>query len=286
MVNNNNTPTGIYLKFISVVHSVTTNVRENIGIFIICLLLPISVLLINYFAGGKKYKASFTVAYEDLTRKVYGDRLEKLNILAKREDYKTLKYLLKINDKTAKAVSRIEGTNVLGQPLVDDMNTDKIPFVITLTVTDSSVVRDLEEGILNFLETGNAFLTARKKIREKELANELSFINGQLDMIDSYQKQLQQAIANNKSASTTQPPTSNSSMGSLYEYSYNLYKKRQELIYKQSMPNNLQVIDDTLVPKNAKRSIPELIAIGLIAGILVYTLIIFLILPVARFKKA
>ena len=100
----NSNRSGFYRSFIAGLHNILISIKRHIRLFIFCLLTPVAIFVVYYFAGANKYESSFTVVYEELTRKVYGDRLEKLNILAKREDYQNLRYLLGIKPEIAKTI--------------------------------------------------------------------------------------------------------------------------------------------------------------------------------------
>ena len=43
-------------------------------------------LFVKNMKDGNAYRASFTVMFEELTRKIYGDRLSKLNALVQRDE--------------------------------------------------------------------------------------------------------------------------------------------------------------------------------------------------------
>jgi hypothetical protein len=274
---NNNFIAGAYFALISALRLFIAGIRRNIVLFLICI-IGTTGLVVFYFSKDKNsYDFSFTVSYDELVRKVYGDRIVKLNTIVKENDYARLANLLSVDQKTASALTNIKAKNIVGDALEKDMNTDKIPFVVTCRVTDTSTISRLQTGIVSFLEEGNKYLASKMAIKIKEIDNEISFIDSQLTMMDKLKKEYQ-LLAEDASPSTKEK----TSPSGLYEFSYDLYKKRQDLIKKKEMPANLQVIDDAIVPRPAKKSIVMLSALGIILGFVVYTLIVGIVVPVFR----
>jgi hypothetical protein len=271
---NQNFIVGTYFALISALRLFIAGIKRHIVLFLLCLLACIGVVVMFFGKDRNSYDFSFTVSYDELVRKVYGDRIVKLNAIVKEGDHNRLSHMLSVDKKAAVALKSIKAKNIVGDALEKDMNTDKIPFTVICRVTDTSVINQLQAGIVSFLEEGNTYLSSKKAIKIKEIDNEIAFIDSQLTMMDRLKKEYQFSSA----ASTNEK----SSPSALYEFSYELYKKRQDLIKKKEMPANLQVIDDAIVPTPAQKSLLMQIAIGVILGFIVYTSIVGLILPVFR----
>lgn len=270
----------LYDKVIAALYSFYMDIRKNAVVFLVCIIL---VPVIFIFLNAEKsniYKASFTVMYEELVRKVYGDRLAKLNVLVENNKGKA-KVMLGLSDKQIKSLKNVEGTNILGEPLSKDLNVDRIPFVVNIYMSDTNHVKDIQEGIIHYLENANSYLTSKRQLKVDEINDEISFIDNQLKMMDSLKKRYQSGNAG--------PITSamnNGSESALYSLSYDLYKKKQELLKKKEMPMNLYVIDDAIVPTKSNRSYMVVTAAGLFLGFVLYLFIAYLILPVIRYKEA
>lgn len=258
------------------------------GLFIICLILGITPLLLKNYSDSDLYKANFTVAYDELFRKIYGDRLAKLNTLVQHEQTQTLKNILATDEKTVQSLKNVSGKNILGDDLSKDLNTDHIPFVVEIVTDDSSKIIPLQNAIVHFLETGDDFMTKRMEVKMLENKEELDYINKQLSTIDTVYKKsgsaepLPVAQAKPSDNSTTSEQQADNS---LIEFSYTLYKRKQELMRKQRMPQNLLIIDDAIVSVQKKRSTLIMIAAGGVIGFIFYALIAGIILPAIRFKE-
>ncbi len=276
----------IYYKFIRLLHSIIVSIRENIALFIICLLIGIVPLLIKNYMDANLYKANFTVAYDELVRKIYGDRLTKINTIVQADQPKLIGDLLQVNQKAAVALKNVSGKNILGEDLTKDLNTDRVPFIVELTVDDSSQIVPLQNGIVKFLETGNEFMATRKTIKLQENKEELEYINRQLGVIDTVYKKGK--AGETFVASTTSSTTSNTAdkpAGSLIEFSYQLYKRKQELLRRERMPQTLTILDDAIVSVQKKKSNVLMAAIGAVAGFILYAVIAGIILPAFRFRE-
>lgn len=277
----------IYYKFIRFLHNILLNIRQHIGLFLICMIIGIAPLLLKNYSDSDLYKANFTVAYDELFRKIYGDRLAKLNTLVQHQQTQTLKNILATDEKTAQALKSVTGKNILGDDLSKDLNTDHIPFVVEIVTDDSSKIIPLQNAIVHFLETGDDFMTKRMEVKMLENKEELDYINKQLNTIDTVYRKSGSAepLPVPQSKPSDNSTASEQADNSLIEFSYTLYKRKQELMRKQRMPQNLLIIDDAIVSVQKKRSTLLMIAAGSVIGFIFYALIAGIILPAIRFKE-
>lgn len=269
----------LYDKLIAVLHTFYVDVRRRAVIFWACIVLTPGIFILLNARNANIYNASFTVMYEELVRKVYGDRLAKLNLLLEVNKNKA-QALLGLSEKQINTLKKVEGTNILGEPLDKDLNVDRIPFIVNIYLDDTSYVQEIQAGILTYLENANSYLSSKRRLKMKEIDDEISFITDQLEMMDSQKRVYQGGMV---SSTTT---SSNTNEGSIYSLSYDLYKKKQELLKKKEMPMNLYVIDDAIVPTKSNRSYILVAAAGLFTGFIIYLVIVYLTLPVLRYKEA
>lgn len=280
MTNNypQHTNTGIYEKLIAFLHRIYSDIISNIVLFIICIIACVSLLYIYKGSGNGLYRASFMVLYEESARKVYGDRLDKLDLLINNNPKKA-QAMLGLDNMSMSTLKQVEGTNILGEKLSKDLNTDRIPFIVNIGVSDTDYVSKIQSAILQYLETGNAYLMEKRTSKINELKDELAYLDQQLSMMDSLKRQKVDASGNADKANTA-------TSGSMYQVSYDLFKKKQELTKKLDMPLNLYVLDDAVAP--TKSGVPHvmIIAAGIIMGIIAYLFILYIILAVVRYKPS
>ena len=288
MLQNNGTQPNALVKFyyslISILRFCIAHVRRHLLLFISCIFIVTAAIYLKINGIGKQhYNISFTVSYEELARKIYGDRLEKINTLISNHDYNKVVTYLHVDRTIAKSLLRVRGKNILGEDLTEDMNLEKIPFVITMTLKDTNAVTQLQNGIVNYLETGTPYLVSKKAIKMEEVDNEIAFIDKQLAMMDSLKRMYNNtSFTSNDAAVAGGDDKTLVSAGSVYSFSYNLYKKRQELLRKKAMPNNLQIIDDAIVPEDAKEPLSLILLAGIVSGIVLYALIAGILIPIFR----
>lgn len=277
--NNNPDTLGIYTKLIIILHKFYVDIRKNIAVFLLCVIATTALFLTLNIKKSNSYSASFTVVYEELVRKVYGDRLEKLDLLLQSNKPKA-QQILGLNDAAIASLKEISATNILGEDLSKDMNTDKIPFIVNISITDTSYILTIQKSIISYLENGNAYLIDKRKLKFKEIENELAFIDRQLNMMDTLKSKYYDDQSVGKS-------DKNSDVGSsVYEISYELYKKRQELAKKLEMPMNLYVIDDAIVPSKNNKPMLLILFAGMVVGFVAYMFIAYIVLPVVRYKES
>ena len=215
----NTPPVSIYDRLIAVLHSFYVGIRKNTLLFIACMLLIPGLFMFMNMKKANTYKASFTVMYEELVRKVYGDRLAKLNLLLEDNPAKA-RTMLGLSQKEMKSLKRIEATNILGENLAKDLNVDRIPFIVNIYLNDTNNVKEIQQGILNYLENANSYLIGKRKLKMKEIEDEIAFIDRELKMMDSLKQKFHVGTI------PTSSSTTNTSEGSLYSLSYELYKKK------------------------------------------------------------
>ncbi len=267
----------IYEYIIWMLHRLLADMRKNFVLLAACFVVISGTMIFLNSRKSDTYHASFTVVYEELVRKVYGDRLLKLNTLL--IDNKTKAgSLLGLDDGAIKSLKAIEGTNILGEDLSEDMNTDRIPFIVNIYVTDTTYIPAIQKGIVNFLENGNSFLIDKRELKIKETEEELAFIEKQLQMMDSLKRKYDTRSSSKEAEK--------SPISSLYQLSYDLYKKKQALVKQREMPLNIYVIDDAIVPVSSKNSTVLVTLISFVVSFIVYLGILYLLIPAIRYKEA
>lgn len=265
----------IYRKVIAMLHHFIYDLKKSIGLLLACIAIVVGVLYIYNYKQSHIYRSTFTVAYDELIRKVYGDRLNKLNTLISKAEHDKVADLLNIDKKVSATLKGIDGVNIIGERLIYDMNTDTIPFVVNVYMTDTVGLRSVQDGVVSFLETGNKYLGELKEFRLKQIADEITYLDKQLSLLDSAKS----ALVKNMSKDAD-----SKALEDLYKLSDNLYKKRQDLLQKHALPATLHVIDEVIIPLPKGRSYILLGILGVLGGFVTYLLIKYLLIPAVRYK--
>jgi hypothetical protein len=268
-----NVVTSSYYSIIEFLRKGFRAVRSNFILLLCCIALAVGLLSLYNAPRSRQFKASFTVAYDELVRKIYGDRLYKINLLVQKGEFKKVAYYLGVDKKTASSLRVVKGKNILGEDLTQDMNTDRIPFVISIQVADSAAIPKLQAGLVSFLEEGNAYSATTKALKIKEIDDELLFIDRQMQMMDSLKRKFNtETIVNERTSSPT----------NIYDFSYELYNRKKELLRKKNMPNTIQIIDDAIVAQKGGLSMPAVVFFGIVGGMVLFIVTVLFLKPAFR----
>jgi|GEM_PF-3071593 len=106
------------------------------------------------------YKASMVCTCPDKNRKVYGEMLHDLDRLARTGSSETLAACLHIPLETAKRVAGIDGKNMAGSHLYEDITENHSPVYVEVIATDSHIFPLMGTSILNYLNSSTPYLYA------------------------------------------------------------------------------------------------------------------------------
>ncbi len=264
----------ICYNVLKIIYTFLKDIKRNILLFIFCIVLVSCGSLYYRYAQPDTYTASFTISYREMVRLVYGNQLYKLNGLVQKRDYKRVGELLGVSEADASDLISLDAKNMLGVNLEKDLDNERGPFVVTMIVKKASSIYLLQDGILHFLET-NPLTVERRKVRMKEIDDELAFIDRQLVMMDS----LKVAFNRHLPVESNEKSESDNSISSVYKFSYDLYKKRELLIKQKLIPDNLQIADSVVYPHNRKITTQLLTAISIAIILLLYLFLAYFVMP-------
>ncbi len=213
--------------------------------------------------GVAAYKAlpnvyeSQMVVLSDLLTKTYGDRIdESLNNLIAEGNLAELSARLNLaKDK----VLSIKSVHVESQ--LDVKTPQRTYFIITVNLTDRSVLPDIQQGLLFYLRN-NEFVKMRTRQREQMYSAVVQAIDRELRGIDS----LKQLIFRNRSFRAEDLQFD---PAELFRASVDLVRVRWENQHELEMANSIHLIEGFTVfekPKDPK--LTTLIAAGFLLGLL------------------
>lgn len=154
----------------------------------ICVLCGLGIVLgvLAYRSLPKKYESQMVIL-SDLLTKTYGDRMSRsLEGLIKEENYNEL------GAKFGMPADRIKGLSWIEiecfpdpkSPQRENITKDETYFVVTVDVTDRSVLPELQDGMLNFFRNNEL---VKKHARQREALNTavINKIDKELKSLDS-----------------------------------------------------------------------------------------------------
>ncbi len=133
---------------------------------------------------GGYYQGSATITYITLNKKLYGEMLDKLNDLVHSNSYKALSAELKMPEADCAKILDLEGLNVAGSKLSEDITEVRQPFYVKVKLSDRNIAPILLASLKNYLN-GNPF---GKDLVEKDILKirrRILFLGSELRKIDS-----------------------------------------------------------------------------------------------------
>jgi len=141
------------------------------------------------------FHAEMTVSYAQLEKKIYGDMLLKLNQLIESKQYAAVAERLQLTEAQVKQIRDIYGENIHGEPLINDISVEKVPFYIEVDVYDVSVLPDLQNALVDYISQSD-FVHQRLLLNERNYRNEIQYMKGQMVYMDSLKMMLLSDCAN------------------------------------------------------------------------------------------
>ncbi|MGB1040157.1 MAG: hypothetical protein ACPGVD_04730 [Flavobacteriales bacterium] len=152
-----------------------------------------SLVLFIFFGLFFLFKARKTETYFDATscyvknflpKKVYGDKLYDLEKMLKKSDYPSVARTLKISNNLSKTLISIEGKNIKGSPLHEDLTDMNVPFYIHVKLNNIDSIEKIQSVLTDFLQSGD-FIKNYISEEKIKLNKELLFIKNEINLLDS-----------------------------------------------------------------------------------------------------
>jgi hypothetical protein len=198
------------------------------------------------FMQKRTIQAEMTVSYAQLEKKIYADMLYKIELLRSNGEYASIASLLGIPEAQARKIARIDSRNINYEPLVKDLSTQKVPFYIIVEVEDASVLPDLQNALVRFINEP-PFVKTRLKLNEENYLTELKLIQKQLDYMDSLKGYLLKNVK-------TQEAGAVSSLNNLNKSQNDLYARIRDLQGALRFNQNIEVMDGFVGHQSPVRS--------------------------------
>ncbi len=237
------------------------------------------------YLKSKVFTMTTTYVYGDLHPKIFGDMIDKLNALIWDNRTGKAAEVTGLTEEQAGQLLRFEVTDSRGRPLSNNYTLHKEPLILTVDMRRAIDEDSLRTSISSYFN-GNPFTADRMEMKKKLLRDELTFIDGKLETIDT-------VLTNLYAGDTTPAPaekgvTVESSEGKnayeLLNFSRELMKRKTEIENNLSFPENVIPIDNFLVLPKARMtpvSLAKSAVAGAVAGFLLAGLFLLFRIHVA-----
>lgn len=136
------------------------------------------------------------------------------------------------------AVSKLKDLTVKNVFEKESDNKEKVSyFEVTATITDNSILPQLQEGIVHFLQR-NEFVQKRAAIKEEGLKTLIERIDKEIAQIDSVKRKIGESVALN----ATSPNVVLMEPSNLYEQALLMAEKQQEYRMQLALVESFQVV--------------------------------------------
>lgn len=240
--------------------SLKTFLKKHFLYLFIAGLLTGALGVLCAFIQKRTIQAEMTVSYAQLEKKIYADMLYKAEQLRSSGQYPALATLLGLTEEQVRKIHRIDSKNIHFEPLIKDISTQKVPFYIVVEVYDESVLPDLQNALVRYINEP-PFVKARLKLNEQNYLAELNLIRKQLVYMDTLKVILLRNLKEPDAGAVA-------SLNNLNKSQNELFARIRDLQGAQQFNQNIEVMDGFVghqVPL-AQKFIPYLF-IGMAIGI-------------------
>lgn len=175
--------------------------------YLLFILLCAGFLGLGYylFISQKTFTATSTYVYNELSKKTYGEMIDKLEDMILSGSYHKVAEALKITEKEAMTITYISAKNTFGAKLSEDVTNKEKYFYVTLVTTDNKMFERLQPAIENYFNN-NLLVVKVVNLKFWKMKERLVYLKGEQIMLDSLKLAYTQSL---EKASSSISPNSN-----------------------------------------------------------------------------
>ncbi len=211
---------------------------RNFWTIVVCLMLCIGLGLSYYFLSSRTYESRMIIQ-SDILSESYALKLgENMNAHVKDGDYDYISTSLGLTLEEAGKLREFKIVTALTPTSQTMAEKDKIIVVLTVGISDNSILPKLQAGVVNFFST-NEYVKERVLEKRKELQNYINALDRELKMMDT----LKLRVLRGKLATTKIGDVSIMDFATLYEVAGDLYEKKFEAETDLALVDSIQVVE-------------------------------------------
>lgn len=202
---------------------------------VLSILLGAILGLAYFFSIKTTYQSKLVLSSELLVLANVQALLDPFKSLIEEGNLSVLAGRLGVDKETAAKIRKIEVKSIFEK---ESDNKEKVSyFEVTATVTDNSILPQLQEGIVHFLQN-NEFVQKRAAIKEEGLKTLIERIDKEIAQIDSVKRKIGESVA----LSATSPNVVLMEPSNLYEQALLMAEKQQEYRMQLALVESFQVV--------------------------------------------
>lgn len=173
--------------------------REMRQRWMLFILMTIAGYSVGRFMTGTKppiFETGQALTFNELHKKTYGEMVVLLNVYIEQQQVNRLEEVLQISEPAARSMLYVKALNVAGSPLHEDYSMEKLPFYIKTGLNDTGYFREINRGMLSYLQN-NTYSSSRRKVKIENATQKINYITHQLNILDSLKRNYGSALLQN-----------------------------------------------------------------------------------------
>jgi len=164
---------------------ILTSTKEYFKTAILIFILAAGAGLLCWYNAKVFFEAEMVCTFTEMNKKTYGEMVHDLDRLASSHSYDALAKQLNIPLQESKRIISIEGKNMAGSMLFEDITQDKSPIYLDVKANTSNVFPLMEAALLNYLNTKSPYLITKGKNDSADVSTRLRQLNKNIAIADS-----------------------------------------------------------------------------------------------------
>jgi len=168
-----------------VVNYIIISVRAYLVTAVVIFFLILGIGAWYWYSSIMLYESDMVCEFNDLSKKTYGEMVQKLDMLAKTKSYNALATYLHIPVNDAKEIVHIEGRNMVGSFLYEDITADKSPMYFKVIATDNAVFAPLQTALPDYLNSNSPVALQGRQAETETINARMEFLKKNITLTDS-----------------------------------------------------------------------------------------------------
>ncbi|MGZ5282915.1 MAG: hypothetical protein ACXWDO_05655 [Bacteroidia bacterium] len=242
---------GFLLAFLSFFKQLLLYIYASVKKYLVIAVIIFSLITGAAFYYWKiqkpQYETEMVCAFNNLSKKVYGEMLLKLGVLLKSNSYPALAQTLQLPVKDVASITSIQAKNIAGSPLHEDITADQTPIYISVKATDKKILKPLQYAIVNYLNNSSPYRQRRNKMEMEIIGSKMKFLNRDMRQADSIISAYTGFLR--KTSSVTDSAAGFSNIAEMMSYKNELEDKQVQHEWRiMELQNSVEVLHGFIVP--------------------------------------
>lgn len=230
-------------------------------ILIIFTLIGIAAGFLRYWTSPRKYTATMVLHSFNLTNLENIEIISNWKELLKKNEYATLAGIFNCDPAIVKKISKISAEEIQKMYVQNNPH----GFVVTVMVSDTSILSPLQEGIVYGLENGD-YIKERTATKRSNLNQLIEKVKSEIIKLDSTKSAVENILSNKNKNSSSLMVDITSINSELISLNEKLLSYKEELKFSDPV-QILQKFNKYSYPES--RQGPLLLIVGCIAGFII-----------------